>query len=73
MSGKEQKAGDAFLDRYFADQPSELREQAREELRDFLDILLRIATRRAREAAAAEIRSKRHTEVHSAGGTSPPL
>jgi hypothetical protein len=66
------RPGDFVLDRYMPNAAEEEREAARENLRAYAMVVLRIATRLATEEYEQETRVKEADEVRLKGGT-PPL
>jgi hypothetical protein len=70
---KERRPGDIFLERYVPNASHEKREEARQNLRNVVAALLRIAMRCADEDYAAAIRMKTDGAVQFDGGPIPPL
>ena len=68
----ERRPGDLFLDRYMARASDAEREHARQNLREFVAVLLRIATRRAREKCERQIHESENDAVELEGGMPPP-
>ena len=67
------RPGDIILDRYMPGASDAEREEARENLRAYAAIVLRIATRLATEDHEQAIRAKSLGAVALGGGTLPPL
>jgi hypothetical protein len=61
------RPGDVFLDRYMSNASVEEREAARENLRRFARLILRICTRIAEEEHEARIRAQADADVVSDG------
>ena len=70
---QERRPGDLILMRYMPNATEEEREDARENLRRFARVLLRIEERLARECYEKQIRASGGSEVDSERGASPTL
>jgi hypothetical protein len=67
------RPGDLILNRYMPNASGAEREEARENLRAYAAVVLRIATRLATEEYEQAIRAKGADAVPSKSGTIPPL
>ena len=69
---KQRRPGDFILDRYMPDATPVQREEARENLRAYAAVVLRIATRLATEEYEQAIRASGTGAVSFESGTTPP-
>jgi hypothetical protein len=67
------RSGDLILDRYMSDSSEVEREEARENLRAYAKVVLRIATRLATEEYEQAIRANESRMVDSENGPPPSL
>ena len=68
----EERLGDLFLDRYMPEATPEEQEVARRNVLEFVDALIAIASRRARESLNARIRENDDDSIDSGSGRLPP-
>jgi hypothetical protein len=69
---RQRRPGDIILDHYMPNATDAEREAARENLRSYAAVILRIFTRMAEEEIAREIRANRDCAVDSEGDLTSP-